>query len=89
MGSLPKLEVGARTLRGKLAKLYPEFLVEFPELPATKGEFAAKAAEAVAKNRPHDWDAVIDDAVARGAAVPEVSWAVPAKPPREPRWTIS
>ena len=75
----PKLEVGARTLRGKLAKLYPEFLVEFPELPATKGEFAAKAAEAVAKNRPHDWDAVIDDAVARGAAVPEVSWAVPGE----------
>ena len=36
------------------------------------------------ENRPHDWDAVIDDAVARGAAVPEVSWAVPAKPPREP-----
>ena len=50
-----------------------------PRTPATKGEFAAKAAEAVAKNRPHDWDAVIDDAVARGAAVPEVSWAVPGE----------
>ena len=33
----------------------------------------------MAKNRPHDWDAVIDDAVARGAAVPEVSWAVPGE----------
>ena len=42
-----KLEVGARTLRGKLAKLYPEFLVEFPEAPVVKGTWPCEAAAAL------------------------------------------
>jgi deoxyribodipyrimidine photo-lyase len=84
----PKLEVGARTLRGKLAKLYPEFLVPFPELPDVSGLMKtfrnsdtapAKALEARIREHKHDWDVTIADAVARGASVPEVAWAVPGE----------
>ena len=75
----PKLEVGARTLRGKLAKQYPEFLVEFPELPAVEAKWPAAAEKAVAAKGPVDWDAVIERATEAGKAVPEVAWAVPGE----------
>ena len=84
----PKLEVGARTLRGKLAKLYPEFLVPFPELPDVSGAMKtfrssdtapAKALDARVREHAHDWDVTIADAVSRGASVPEVAWAVPGE----------
>ena len=70
----PKLEVGARTLRGKLAKLYPEFLEDFPELPDVgENEWPKAAAAAVAAAGPVNWDAVIARAVEAGHAVPEVA----------------
>ena len=76
----PKLEVGARTLRGKLAKLYPEFLVEFPDLPnVSDAKLSDAAARAVDAARVTDWDATIAEAVQAGKAVPEVSWAVPGE----------
>lgn len=86
----PKLEVGARTLRGKLAKLYPEFLVPFPDLPDVSGAMQAfrssdasktlaAALDAQTRAHAHDWDATIADAVARGASVPEVAWAAPGE----------
>uniref|UniRef100_A0A7S0SHQ2 Deoxyribodipyrimidine photo-lyase n=1 Tax=Mantoniella antarctica TaxID=81844 RepID=A0A7S0SHQ2_9CHLO len=75
----PKLEVGARTLRGKLAKLYPEFLTEFPPLPAVTSEWSVAAAAAVAAKTPVAWDAIIARVVEAGKAVPEVTWAVPGE----------
>ena len=73
-----KLEVGARTLRGKLAKLYPEFLVEFPEIPVIEGKWPCEAGAAL-ETTVIDWDALIDRAHKAGSAVPEVTWAVPGE----------
>ena len=73
-----KLEVGARTLRGKLAKLYPEFLVEFPEAPVVKGTWPCEAAAAL-PTIGTDWEALIVRARNDGSAVPEVTWAVPGE----------
>jgi len=80
----PKLEVGARTLRLKLAKLYPEFLVPFPELPDLSHAMSGfgKAGDALSTAmdfNKHDWDATIDHAVTLGKNVPEVTWAVPGE----------
>eukprot|EP00982_Pelagococcus_subviridis_P017214 31524-Pelagococcus_subviridis.AAC.3 len=74
----PKLEVGARTLRGKLEKLYPEFLEDFPELP-TVGALCSDAHDAVLKIGKVDWEQIISRAVEAGAAVPEVKWALPGE----------
>ena len=68
-----KLEVGARTLRGRLAKRYPEFLREFPEMPTVSAAYRGPAIEEV------KWDAVLAEALERGAAVPEVTWALPGE----------
>ena len=68
-----KLEVGARTLRGRLAKRYPEFLREFPEMPTVSAAYRGPAIEEV------KWDVVLAEALERGAAVPEVTWAVPGE----------
>ena len=73
-----KLEVGARTLRGKLAKLYPEFLVEFPETPVVKETWPCEAAAAL-PTIAIDWEALIVRARNDGSAVPEVTWAVPGE----------
>jgi deoxyribodipyrimidine photo-lyase len=73
-----KLEVGARTLRGKLAKLYPEFLVEFPEIPVIEAEWSREAGAAL-PTIVIDWDALIERARKAGSAVPEVTWAVPGE----------
>eukprot|EP00854_Cymbomonas_tetramitiformis_P001002 gene1002-1526_t len=70
-----KKEVGARTLRGRLAKHYPQYLVEFPELPAVKADWPATDAFPPAP----DWDSLIDMVVSAGSAVPEVAWAIPGE----------
>jgi len=69
-----KLEVGARTLRGRLAKHYDKFLCEFPEIPSGLPMYDKKEIEF-----DTDWDALIRDAVERGSNVPEVAWAVPGE----------
>lgn len=78
----PKMEVGARTLRGKLLKLYPEFLVEYPEVPDVSGAmklFASEALTSAIQKNSHDWDKTIALAVDAGKSVPEVTWAVPGE----------
>lgn len=68
-----KLEVGARTLRGRLAKRYPEFLKEFPAIPDDLIEYDGPAVDAV------KWDDLLAEALKRGEAVPEVTWAIPGE----------
>jgi deoxyribodipyrimidine photo-lyase len=71
-----KLEVGARTLRGRLAKRYGEFLNEFPDIP---GGGVLKPYDGPVKFDAIKWDAIIQEALERGAAVPEVTWAIPGE----------
>ncbi len=74
----PKLEVGARTLRGKLAKLYNEFMVPFPDsLPRVENKDTALHAKI--KSVKTDWDDVLEQALERGKNVPEVTWAIPGE----------
>jgi len=74
----PKLEVGARTLRGKLAKLYGDFMVPFPDnFPNVENKDAALHAKI--KSVKTDWDDVLGQALERGKDVPEVTWAVPGE----------
>jgi len=85
----PKLEVGARTLRGKLLKLYPEFLKEFPPVPDVRSQLEnwnpvgrpelKTALDRAIDGWAHDWDETIGVAAAAGADVPEVAWAKPGE----------
>jgi deoxyribodipyrimidine photo-lyase len=68
-----KLEVGARTLRGRLAKRYHEFLHEFPEIPSGLAAYEGPKLDDIA------WDKIIAEALERGQAVPEVTWAIPGE----------
>ena len=49
-----KLEYSARTIRGKINKRLPEYLVDFPTLQPPSGKWAAT-------NRLIDWDGLIAD----------------------------
>jgi deoxyribodipyrimidine photo-lyase len=76
-----KREVGARTLRPRLHRALPAFLTEFPPLPAGLPAWSAKAGAAPPPPPPPpvDWDAVIREATAAGAGVPEVAWCAPGE----------
>lgn len=67
-----KLEYAARTIRPKITKLLPEYLVEFPELPQT-------AAWDGAPPPTVDWDGMIARMLKEGKKVPEVRWCVPGE----------
>ncbi|WZZ11218.1 hypothetical protein YC2023_097139 [Brassica napus] len=68
-----KLEYSARTIRGKINKLLPEYLVEFPEIEPPKKKWGGMMDKVV------DWDSIIDNVVREGAEVPEVEWCVPGE----------
>ncbi|KAG5390935.1 hypothetical protein IGI04_032476 [Brassica rapa subsp. trilocularis] len=68
-----KLEYSARTIRGKINKLLPEYLVEFPEIEPPKKKWVGVGEKVV------DWDSLIDRVVREGAEVPEVEWCVPGE----------
>lgn len=69
-----KLEYGARTIRPKIHRLLPEYLVEFPELPRQEAPWTAPVAPP-----DIDWDQLIDEAVREGAEVPEIWWCEPGE----------
>lgn len=54
-----KLEYSARTIRGKINKLLPEYLVEFPELEPPKKKWVGMMVDKVVV----DWDSLIDKVV--------------------------
>ncbi|XP_058778233.1 deoxyribodipyrimidine photo-lyase [Vicia villosa] len=68
-----KLEYSARTLRGKINKKLPEYLVDFPiiEPPTTKWVNT--------EDHTIDWDDIIAQVLRSGAEVPEVSWCEPGE----------
>uniref|UniRef100_A0A383VG34 Deoxyribodipyrimidine photo-lyase n=1 Tax=Tetradesmus obliquus TaxID=3088 RepID=A0A383VG34_TETOB len=69
-----KREYAARTIRPKIQAKLPEFLREYPPQPRP-----APWGEALPQPPPIDWEALLAEVRSRGAAVPEVSWAVPGE----------
>ncbi|KAK4786792.1 hypothetical protein SAY86_010625 [Trapa natans] len=67
-----KLEYSAKTFRGKINKLLPEYLIDFPtlELPNRRWDGSCQ---------PIDWDDLIAHAISKGAEVPEVHWCIPGE----------
>ncbi|XP_065858035.1 deoxyribodipyrimidine photo-lyase [Euphorbia lathyris] len=68
-----KLEYSAKTLRGKINKKLPEYLIDFPELQRPSGKWV------IPTNQLIDWDSLIDDVLRKGAEVPEIEWCIPGE----------
>lgn len=73
-----KREYAARTIRPKITRQLPEFLTEFPNRGAPPPAPVAWP-PASRQPQPIDWDALIEEVTAAGAAVPEVAWIVPGE----------
>ncbi|PON57411.1 DNA photolyase class [Parasponia andersonii] len=67
-----KLEYGARTIRNKINKLLPEYLIDFAILKPPTRKWAPP-------NQVTDWDAIIAEVLRKGAEVPELSWCEPGE----------
>ncbi|CAI5954536.1 unnamed protein product [Closterium sp. NIES-65] len=66
-----KLEYAARTIRTKIHRKLPEYLVEYPQLePGCTVEWTGE------KPSPVDWDSLIAAVIRAGPEVPEVDWIV-------------
>ncbi|KAL8539676.1 hypothetical protein ACS0TY_001331 [Phlomoides rotata] len=67
-----KLEYGARTIRGKIHKKLPEYLLDFPELTTPKTKWSSSS-------NFIDWENIIASVVREGAEVPELEWCEPGE----------
>ncbi|EOA39030.1 hypothetical protein CARUB_v10011602mg [Capsella rubella] len=67
-----KLEYSARTIRGKINKLLPDYLIEFPKLEPINKKWAGIVDKV-------DWDSLIERVVREGAEVPEIEWCMPGE----------
>ncbi|KAI5059373.1 hypothetical protein GOP47_0025692 [Adiantum capillus-veneris] len=68
-----KQEYGARTIRSKIQRHLPEYLVEYPPLTAPSHKWTLDKPESI------DWDSLIDEVIKKGAEVPEVKWCEPGE----------
>ncbi|XP_047319817.1 deoxyribodipyrimidine photo-lyase [Impatiens glandulifera] len=68
----PKLEYSAKTIRGKITKLLPQYLIDFPEL-------APPLVKWPAMNPLIEWEDIITRVIREGAEVPEVDWCEPGE----------
>lgn len=67
-----KLEYSARTLRSKIHRLLPEYLVDFPDVSPV-------APWSDAPPPVIDWDGIIDEVVREAGDVPEIGWCEPGE----------
>ncbi|KAH6771846.1 photolyase 1 [Perilla frutescens var. hirtella] len=67
-----KLEYGARTIRGKINKRLPEYLIDFPELTSPTKKWASSS-------NFIDWENLIANVIRQGAEVPELEWCEPGE----------
>ncbi|KAL2472440.1 Deoxyribodipyrimidine photo-lyase [Abeliophyllum distichum] len=67
-----KLEYGARTIRGKINKQLPEYLIDFPTLDPPNKEWGSSSPSV-------DWGNLIADVLRKGAEVPELEWCEPGE----------
>ncbi|EPS68392.1 hypothetical protein M569_06376, partial [Genlisea aurea] len=68
-----KLEYGARTIRGKINKRLPEYMIEFPTLTTPLRRWTSSSVDSI------DWDGIIANVVREGAEVPELDWCKPGE----------
>ncbi|CAN1186098.1 Deoxyribodipyrimidine photo-lyase [Linum perenne] len=68
-----KLEYSARTIRSKITKRLPEYLVDFPELNPPRAKWVG------VEDRTVDWDSIIIEVLRKGAEVPELEWCTPGE----------
>ncbi|KAH7425094.1 hypothetical protein KP509_11G039600 [Ceratopteris richardii] len=68
-----KQEYSARTIRGKINRHLPDYLVEYPPLVVPSKPWTLKKPPSI------DWDFLIRKATKRGAEVPEVKWCEPGE----------
>lgn len=66
-----KREYAARTIRSKINGKLPEYLTEFPEVPA---QASAWSDDCAVQPPQVDWKGLIDMAKVKGASVPPVTW---------------
>ncbi|KAE9458973.1 hypothetical protein C3L33_09137, partial [Rhododendron williamsianum] len=70
--SSEKLEYSARTIRGKINKLLPEYMIDFPKLGPPIKKWAST-------NHVVDWENLITAVIRKGAEVPELEWCEPGE----------
>ena len=70
-----KQEVGARTIRKKITERLPEYLTDFPPLPAAPAPHPSASLRAECA-KPVDW-AAVDASLTVDRSVAEVDWCVP------------
>ncbi|KAJ4839293.1 DNA photolyase phr1 [Turnera subulata] len=69
-----KLEYGARTIRGKITKRLPEYLIDYPPLHPPANKWVDPKQQLI------DWDSLIENVTSRkGAEVPEIKWCEPGE----------
>ncbi|XP_057978168.1 deoxyribodipyrimidine photo-lyase isoform X2 [Malania oleifera] len=67
-----KLEYSARTIRSKINKLLPEYLIDFPPQQPPNRKW-------LSVDRSINWDSLIADVLRKGAEVPEIEWCEPGE----------
>ncbi|KAH7306856.1 hypothetical protein KP509_22G034500 [Ceratopteris richardii] len=68
-----KQEYGARTIRGKIHRHLPEFLVDYPPLLPPAHAWTLEKSDSI------DWESLISEVTKKGAEVPEVKWCEPGE----------
>ncbi|XP_058084488.1 deoxyribodipyrimidine photo-lyase isoform X2 [Magnolia sinica] len=68
-----KLEYSARTIRTKIHKLLPEYLIDFPSLQPPSRKWMAEGPAKI------DWEKLTADVLRKGAEVPELEWCEPGE----------
>ncbi len=75
----PKREYAARTIRPKIHAQLGEFMREFPAVPAAASWAGGAWPPSAPQPKAVDWDALLAEVTAVGAAVPEVAWCAPGE----------
>lgn len=71
--SSDKQEYSARTIRGKIQRQLPEYLVDYPSIELPNNTWTAEQPQTI------DWDSLIGEVTGKGAEVPEIHWCEPGE----------
>ncbi|PKU59588.1 deoxyribodipyrimidine photo-lyase [Dendrobium catenatum] len=68
-----KLEYSAKTIRAKIQRVLPEYLVEFPEISKPDLEWGLEDPKEI------DWEELVAEVLREGGEVPEIEWCEPGE----------